>query len=76
VAGVDEELHVGVGVEEVVGAFGAYGGLVMLSAWADGAGPHWSAGRVGGDGGFDRVLFALAGYERPPAGPVGLGGAA
>jgi hypothetical protein len=27
---------------------------------------------VGGDGGIDRVLFLLAGYERPPAGSVGF----
>src|SRR6266545_2141252 len=28
---------------------------------------------VGDGGGLDRVLLALAGYKRPPAGPVGPG---
>ena len=48
----------------------------VWSCWrpgADGAGPQRSAVGVGGDGGFDGVLFLLAGHERPPAGPVGSG---
>src|SRR4051812_46747395 len=40
IAGVDEELDVGVFVDQIVDAFGAYGGLVVLSAWADRAGPQ------------------------------------
>jgi hypothetical protein len=73
VAGVDEEPHVGVGVEEVVDAFGAYGGLVVLAAGSDGSGPERPAVGVGGDGGFDGVLLLLAGHERSPSGSVGLG---
>jgi hypothetical protein len=65
----------GVGVEEVVDAFGAYGGLVVLPAGADGSGPQRPAVGVGGDGGFDGVLLLLAGHERSPAGPVWLGSA-
>jgi hypothetical protein len=41
----------------------------------DGSAPQRAAGGVGSDGGFDRVLLALAGHERPPTGPVGLGSA-
>lgn len=50
VAGVDQKLHVGVVVDEVVDAFGAYGGLVVLAAGADGSGPQRSAEGLVGQG--------------------------
>ena len=50
VAGVDQEPHVGMVVEEVVDVFGTHSGLVVLAAGTDGAGPQRSAVGVGGDG--------------------------
>src|SRR6266540_5317351 len=35
--------------------------------------PQGAALTVGDGGGLDRVLLALAGHKRPPAGPVGPG---
>src|SRR5262249_40761281 len=75
VAAIDQELHVGVLIEQVIDAFGAYGGLVVHTPGSSRPDPHRSSFRVGGDGGLDRVLLLLAGHEGPPAGSVRFGAA-
>src|SRR5262249_49139921 len=75
VAGVDQELHLAVPVEQVVDAFGTHGGLVVHVSGSGGPGPDRAAAGVGGDGGLDGVLFLLAGDERSTAGSVRRGSA-
>jgi hypothetical protein len=71
IAGIDQDLHLWVDLQQDVDAFGPGGGEVVHPPRSGSAAPQRYAVGVGYHGGLDGVLLKLAGHERLTARSAG-----